>query len=383
MKEHTGGGNRRGKRRTFGSVRKLTSGRFQARYTAPDGQTVTGPVTFDTKTDADTWLAVQHAAIIQDTWTPPKKRRRRRRATLNDVIEKWNTERADPTSELAVRGSTHDQSVRNISNHITPQLGDKLVAEITPDTIKEFLSHLKATVNPPTVHIVMLLLKQLLNHAITLDEISTNPAAQFKTRQPPAKHKPETLTAQQVEQAAQAMPPRYALMVLLAGYCALRSGETAALSRENIDLEEQVIHVTRTISHTSNGAVLAPPKTEASNRVVAIPPHLIPVIREHLATHTAAHPAALVFEGYKQQPISKTTLGQHWRAARESIGKPKARFHDLRHTAATLTAQQGATVKELQVKLGHTTPQMAMHYQDATRERQREVAEKLSQLHQD
>lgn len=383
MKQHTGGGNRRGKRRTFGSVRKLSSGRFQARYTVPGGQEVTGPVTFDTKTDADTWLAVQHAAIIQDTWTPPKKRRRRRRATLNDVIEKWIAERGDPTSELAVRASTHSTSQRNVAKHIAPQLGHKLVAEITPDTIKEFLSHLKATTGPSMVHLTMVHLKHILNHAITLEEISTNPATQFKTKQPTAKHKPETLTAPQIEQAAQAMPPRYALTVLLAGYCGLRMGEVVSLAREHIDLEEQLVHVTRTASRTGNQFTFAPPKSEAGNRTVALPPHLMPIIKAHLDQHTGEHPASLLFRGPTHYPISMATLGKYWNVARQTVDKPKARFHDLRHTAATLTAQQGATVKELQVKLGHTTPQMAMHYQDATRERQREVAEKLSQLHQD
>ena len=68
--EHTGGGNTRGTRQRFGNVRKLPSGRLQARYTGPDGQEHRAPITFDTKGDAQTWLALQSAAITESRWKP-------------------------------------------------------------------------------------------------------------------------------------------------------------------------------------------------------------------------------------------------------------------------------------------------------------------------
>jgi integrase len=61
-------------------------------------------------------------------------------------------------------------------------------------------------------------------------------------------------------------------------------------------------------------------------------------------------------------------------AARDAIGRPDLHWHDLRRTAATIGAQSGATVREMQHRLGHTTPTMALHYQAATTERDRTIA---------
>lgn len=74
------------KRETWGSLRKLPSGRWQARYPAPDGEIYTArtdddkPLTFLTKTDARTWLAGAHTKIARGDWQPPSAVAARRRA---------------------------------------------------------------------------------------------------------------------------------------------------------------------------------------------------------------------------------------------------------------------------------------------------------------
>jgi integrase len=67
-----------------------------------------------------------------------------------------------------------------------------------------------------------------------------------------------------------------------------------------------------------------------------------------------------------------------WKKARASVGRSDLRFHDLRHTGAALAAQEGATLPELQARLGHTTPAAAMVYQHAASERDKLLAERLS-----
>ena len=69
-----------------------------------------------------------------------------------------------------------------------------------------------------------------------------------------------------------------------------------------------------------------------------------------------------------------------WDRARREAGRPDLRFHDLRHTGATLAAQAGATTAELQARLGHATPDAAMIYQHAARLRDKQLAENLSRL---
>lgn len=71
---HSGGGNSTGRKSSFGNVRKLPSGRWQARYTGPDGREHKAPTTFQTKSDAQTWLSLQHADITREKWLPATTR---------------------------------------------------------------------------------------------------------------------------------------------------------------------------------------------------------------------------------------------------------------------------------------------------------------------
>ena len=75
-----------------------------------------------------------------------------------------------------------------------------------------------------------------------------------------------------------------------------------------------------------------------------------------------------------------STLNGVFYPAREAAGRPDLRFHDLRHTGATLAAATGATLAELMARLGHSRPGAAMRYQHAAAERDKIIAEALSKL---
>jgi len=89
-----------------------------------------------------------------------------------------------------------------------------------------------------------------------------------------------------------------------------------------------------------------------------------------------------VFPGEKGGPLRVLTVRKHWDRARELVdGLPDGFwFHDLRHTANTLTASTGASTRELMYRMGHATSDAAMRYQHATRERDAEVARKVNDL---
>lgn len=93
----TGMANRKGRKASFGSLRRLPSGRIQARYTGPDGLTRQAPVTFDTKTDAQAWLATVRADMVRGLWRPQGKGRP---LTFEDYATAWLADRtlkaADP-----------------------------------------------------------------------------------------------------------------------------------------------------------------------------------------------------------------------------------------------------------------------------------------------
>ena len=106
----------------------------------------------------------------------------------------------------------------------------------------------------------------------------------------------------------------------------------------------------------------------------AIPPHLMPLVHEHLIEHVGRGRDALLFPSAAGGGRSPVGLYEVDHPAREAAGRPDLRFHDLRHTGATLAAATGATLAKLMRRLGHSTPGAAMLYQHAADDRDAAIA---------
>ena len=88
-----------------------------------------------------------------------------------------------------------------------------------------------------------------------------------------------------------------------------------------------------------------------------------------------------MFPGERGGPLRRHVVQEHWARARAQVTLPAGfRFHDLRHTANTLTAATGASTRELMHRMGHASPQAALRYQHATRARDTAIAQSLSAL---
>jgi integrase len=176
------------------------------------------------------------------------------------------------------------------------------------------------------------------------------------------------------------LPEQYGLMILLASWRGLRFGELTELRRKDIDVRGGAIHVSRGVTWVEGRPIVGPPKSDAGARSVAIPPHLIPVVRQHLADHVAWGKDALLFTTAGGEQIGRGGAFQkHWEQARAAAGRPDLRFHDLRHSGAVWAAEEGATVAELMGRLGHSTPAMAIRYQHIAQGRDAEIARRLSE----
>jgi integrase len=154
-----------------------------------------------------------------------------------------------------------------------------------------------------------------------------------------------------------------------------------ALRRRDVDLLHVTIRVERSM-HTlrDNSIVIGPPKTEAGRRIVAIPPHIVADLETHLARHVGSDPDDLLFTERHGGPLRLYTVERAWRRARQATGVPYLRLHDLRHTGNTLAAATGASTKELMARMGHASAQAALIYQHATADRDRAIADALSDL---
>ena len=194
------------------------------------------------------------------------------------------------------------------------------------------------------------------------------------------KRRLEPATPAEIDTMTRHMPERLAAAVPIAAWCALRYGELAELRRRDIDLASRGIKVRRAVTFPQGGPVVGPPKTDAGVRDVAIPPHVWPIVERHLAEHVKRSPDALLFPTTTGGHIWHSGMTAYFAKARAAAGRSDLRWHDLRHTGATLADQAGATTAELQARLGHSTAVASQLYQHAAKDRDRAIADALSRL---
>lgn len=362
-------------RRAFGEISKLPSGRYRARYWGPGtyvGQRFSAPKTFLAKVDAEAWLADVDRDIAAGTWEPPTADDRSPETpkTLEPYAQAWLEGRA-------IRDTTRALYRRLLTNCIIPAFGSTGLRNITPAKVRAWYFGMKAT--PTQQANAYALLKSILHDAVEDELIRVNPCkvkgGAVKTRA----SEPEAITDAELAKYLEAVPEKYRMALLLAGWCALRSGEVRGLRRRDLDLTAGVVRVEQQAVRLGGKHVITKPKTAAGVRVVAIPVHVIPALREWLATQPVRGADGLLFTaGDGRSPLSQQTLRDAHVVGREAIGRPGLTIHGLRHTSLTLAAQAGATVAELQARAGHTTATQALRYQHASQERDRELAARMS-----
>lgn len=377
-------------KRYFGSVRQLPSKRWQARYPCPrpvcgkhhpiqrDGKSLT----FDTAGDADAALSRVQTEIRNGTCRPPCLPVPVEVAplTLRQYVETWLAER-----ELAQR--TRDDYRLVLDNHVLPDLGDMLLTGISPADVRTWYAKLARgdgddVRDRPAVRARAYgLLRSIMRTAADDDLIDSSPCrVRGAGRSKPAVEI-RLIEPDELVKLVQAIPERFRLMVLLAAWCALRFGELAELRRSDVDLKAGVVKVRRAMSRTRGGATVRPPKSEAGRRDVAIPPHLLPAVKQHLSDYVTGR-TGLLFpaESGPDRPLPAGSMLVWFKKARRAAGRPDVRFHDLRHFGGTMAARTGATLKELMARLGHSSPQAAMRYQHAAAERDKAIAAALSEF---
>lgn len=229
------------------------------------------------------------------------------------------------------------------------------------------------------------LLRTIMGAAVTDGLLASNPC-----RIPGAgqDHTPERpiATPGEVQRLADAMPQHLQAAVHLAAWSALRYGELFALARKHVNIEQGTVRVERALLQTSDPTApqFTIPKTRKSVRTVHLPPFVTQALAAHLAKHTGPSPDALVFSNPRTgSPISRGWLTAKMRQARQAIGRPDLHWHDLRHTGATLAYRAGASVPQVQARLGHTTMRAAAIYAHAADDSDRILAGRLHDLFTD
>lgn len=267
---------------------------------------------------------------------------------LSDYLKRWLND--------SVRGSvkpvTHKSYEMLVNKHVVPALGNVRLSKLTPAHLQGFYrSKLDAGLSPPTVQYLHVVLHRALKQALRWGLVTRNVA---EAVDPPKVHKKE-VTPLSPEQARAfldtARGDRLEALYVLAVHTGMRQGELLTLRRDDVDLDAGVLRVRGT-------------KTARSRRTVKLSETALNALRSHLTRQLEEIDRVgsmwqvndLVFATEVGTPLNRHNLTQHsFRLLLAKAGLTQMRFHDLRHTCATILLSKGVHAKFVQELLGHAT----------------------------
>jgi integrase len=341
--------------------------KWQATYRGPDGKERTR--SFKLKGDAKKWIEDERSKINRGTWIDARSGR----VTVRDFADPWLGR------QLQLAARTKELYRYLLDRHILVTLGDTPLAALRPSMIEAWHGELSQR-HPSTSAKAYRLLSQVMRAAVRDKLIHESPCQLSGGGKENAAERPVASIAE-VDAIAGAMPAHLQLAVHLAAWCQMRRGEILGLRRGDVD----PMHGTLTIEATrvkmmSGEMITKSPKSDAGLRTLAVPPHVIALIVDHLEHFVEGDADALIFTGSLGEPLLDRSLDHYWRRARASVGRGDLHFHDLRHSGLTWSAATGATVAELMRRAGHSSTAAALRYQHATEDRDRVLADALSEL---
>jgi integrase len=155
------------------------------------------------------------------------------------------------------------------------------------------------------------------------------------------------------------MQERYRTLVYLLAYGGLRIGEAAGLRLEHLNLLQGRVQVVQSLSEVGGRIHIGPTKTR-SRRTVSLPPFLRAMLEDHISEYSSRD--GFVFSAPEGGPIRPRNFrARAWDPAVMAAGVSPLRIHDLRHTCAALLIEQGAHIKEVADRLGHSSPVVTMN----------------------
>lgn len=379
-------------RSTFGSLIKRGS-KYLGRYRI-EGRTYYTP-TRSTRAAVRKDLSAIQTAIEAGTWEPGAKpagsgkittpTKQRHTTTLAQWFETW-TEELDTAMENGLRSPNTVRSyLSQWRAHILPKLGpDTPINEVTEEDLADLWKQVLSMRARTTASNVIRSLSAgftAAHKAGVLEKIPAIPEGSLAKPGPVNDDARVTYTAAQLDTLIGAAAPEYRAAIALGSYGCLRSGEIAALRRNDITEKGTRVRVDEATKRGPSGKITAgPPKSRAGYRTITLPDNAAEIVVEHLRVFTPAPPNSLLWRGpLGAEYISTKTLLRAYRAACEKAGLPVGRFHDLRHSGLTLYGQAGATLADLMARAGHSDVSTVMVYQHSGRDRDSELAARMTE----
>ncbi len=356
------------RRRDHGGVRQLASGRWQATVWMDTENRRVSLGTFETRGGADAAIAAQRTDESRGQWIDPAAGLSAFQAYATSWIE------SHPKLGRGTRALYRTQ----LKSHLAPAFGNLPLKDIKPAQVRQWFG--TTTASASTRAKAYRLLRAILNGAVEDELLLRNPCTIPGGGAEPRSERP-MVSVKEVLAIADAAEPRFRVAFILAAFASLRNAEICGLQRRDIDCHALTVSIRRQRATVGATTLVENPKSD-SQRTVAVPAQVCRLLTAHMEEFCADSPEAWVFTKRNGQPLDRHYLNRYWRqACAEVEGLPaRLHLHDLRGTGATWAAIEGATLKELMDRLGHSTINAALVYQRTAKDRDRELADRMGAL---
>ncbi|MCC7103663.1 MAG: site-specific integrase [Chloroflexi bacterium] len=281
--------------------------------------------------------------------------------TVRDYLSRWLDDAAKPK----VRPRTFESYSMIVNRHLIPSLGRVPLAKLSPVDAQRYLNaKLESGLSAKTVANHRAVLRRALGQALKWGLVARNVATLVD---PPRveRHEVEPLSADEARQLlAAAQGHRLEALFTVALALGLRQGEALGLRWEDVDLDTCVLRVRRQLQRIGHAWQLTEPKTARSRRALALPGFAVEALRRHKVRQLEEQLAGgawwtgnawgLVFTSEAGTPIEGSNLHGVYRRLLAKAGVQPRRFHDLRHSCATLLLEQGEDLRTVMEVLGHS-----------------------------
>lgn len=267
-----------------------------------------------------------------------------------------------------------------VNAHIIPEIGRIKLAALRPEHLQRlYAKKLDEGLSKRTVQYMHSIIRRILNQAVRWGVISINPT-NMVTPPKPEKQEFTTLSADQAKTFIESVEDgRWRTIYVVAILTGLRKSEILGLRWEDVDFKRSQLSINNIIYEVSGHIYSGSPKTDSSRRTIAMPNYVAQSLQAYQEITHETH--GLIFTTSTGKPISQRNLTRHFHGALEKAGLPRIRFHDLRHTAATLLLKENVHPKVVQEMLGHSSISLTLDtYSHVIPSMQQEAADKMDGL---
>jgi integrase len=288
------------------------------------------------------------------------------RQTVAAYLQRWLRE----FKESQVRYSTQQRYKQLVARHIEPAIGRVILSKLTGMDVQTLMNAaLKSGLSPRSVQYIHTTLRQALEQATKLDLVERNVASLVDPPTVPRHEITPFDQGQTLEFLKAADGHRFQFLFLLALASGLRQGELLGLRWQDVDFQAGILHVRHGLQRQKGKLVLIETKTEKSRRALPLAPIATDALKGQLAAqrrHQLAHGESwnadgFVFTSEKGTPLDATNVSHEFRKLVATTNLPQIRFHDLRHTCATLLLLQGVDMNTIKDILGHSQISLTMN----------------------